>query len=434
MLRQFLSLISKRSGWLLCCALCQCGASPGAEPGLAAARSAIVDGEPSPAGAQDAVLLLRTMVDGQELLCTASLVAPNLALTARHCVAHLEEGQFNCSVEGELVDNPTGAGRIGLDLPASSLEFYGGAVPRSTPLAHGLSIVSTLSDTICVNDIAFVVLDRAVMLPVLPLRLHGRAAVGEAVTLVGYGLVSDAQQTIVYTSQPRAQKTGLSITGVGPDSLADGVTTVPPRALSLAGPSGCVGDSGGPLLAASSNAVLGVYSLLGGASCSDPRVRHQLVHVPAFQTLIAQAFAAAGAEPTPETLPAALGAAGASADASAGGDSSADANAGAGGGSDAGGSDADGSDADAGADTDASAASRASARGTATPSGGCAMALARARVGSWLAWLGLMLAVASSRARAAQTRRSRRQWRPSSGSLGRRGAAAEPAGTADATL
>ncbi|HWZ87894.1 MAG TPA: trypsin-like serine protease, partial [Polyangiaceae bacterium] len=304
MLRRLLSLTAERSCWLVCCALCQCCASSPRDPGLSVLRSSIVGGEPSPAGSvEDAVLLLRTMVDGQEVLCSASLVAPNLALTARHCVAHLEDGVFDCSVKGELFDNPTGAGRLGLDLPADTLEFYGGALPRTKPLAHGLTVVSTLSETICVNDIAFVVLDRAVALPVVPLRLHGRAALGEAVTLVGYGLTSDDQQTIVVSTQPRMQKTGLSIAGVGPDSLDQGVTTVPPRALILDGPCGCVGDSGGPLLAASSHALLGVYSLLDGVSCSDAQVRHQLVHVPAFQALTQQAFAQAGAEPVPEPEP-----------------------------------------------------------------------------------------------------------------------------------
>ncbi|HEY3669004.1 MAG TPA: hypothetical protein VGL19_23565, partial [Polyangiaceae bacterium] len=159
MLRRLLSLTAERTGFLVCCALCQCCASTPRDPGLSVLHSSIVDGEPSPAGGiEDAVLLLRTVVDSQEVLCSASLVAPNLALTARHCVAHLEDGVFNCSVKGELFDNPTGAGRLGLDLPANTLEFYGGALPRSKPLAHGLTVVSTLSETICVNDIAFVVL------------------------------------------------------------------------------------------------------------------------------------------------------------------------------------------------------------------------------------------------------------------------------------
>ena len=405
MLHRLLSL-SGRSGWLVCCALCQCCASSPPDPGLSAVQSAIVGGEPSPAGgAEDAVLLLRTVVNSQEVLCTASLVAPNLAVTARHCVANLEDGAFNCSVKGELFDNPTGAGRLGLDLPADSLEFYSGALPRTKPVAHGLTVVSTLSETVCINDIAFVVLDQPVALPVLPLRLHGRAAVGEAVTLVGYGLTGDGADTIVVATQPRLRKSGLSIAGVGPDSLDDGVTTVPPRALILEGPSGCIGDSGGPLLAASSNALLGVYSLLNGVSCTDARVRHQLVHVPAFQALTEQAFAAAGATPVPE--PSELGDADASADA-----------------------DAD-AEPDADADADANVDAALPAGGGASAGGGCALLRPHSGGSPSLSWLGVMLVVLGSRVRARRARRRRRQWRPSSGSLGRPGAAPPaPAGAA----
>lgn len=396
MLRRFLSLSA--GPWLWCAALCQCSAHPTPEPGLSVAHSRVVAGEPSPAGGvEDAVLLLRTIVDGQELLCSASLVAPNLALTARHCVAHLEEGQFNCSVKGELFDNPTGAGRLGLDLPADTIELYGGAPPRTKPLARGLRVVSTLSETICVNDIAFVVLDRAVALPVLPLRLHASATVGEVTTLVGYGLTGDGIETIVVSSQPRLRKAGLSIAGVGPDSLADGVTTVPPRALLLEGPSGCIGDSGGPLLAQSSNALLGVYSLLDGVGCTDPRVRHQLVHVPPFQALTEQAFAAAGADPVPEPQPTELTDAAVDRDADADADVSADADASAA--------------ADAGADADADAAIPKA--GGASPGGGCAMAPPRSGGPHWPLWLGLLLVVVGSRRRAARARRGRRSSRAS---------------------
>ena len=283
--------------------LTACG---GQEPGarLTNARVPIVYGEPSPAGGvEDAVLLLRTAVDGQELLCTASLVAKNLALTARHCLAHLIQGPFNCTVRGELIDNPDGAGRIGLDLPANTLEFYGGSLPRGEPVARGSSIVSTFSDTICVNDIAFVVLDRMVDLPLLPLRLSGSARVGEAVTFVGYGMDETQSDTIDFRTQERRRKTGLTIAAIGPDSLDQGVTTVAPRTLVVEGPSGCVADSGGPLLDAATRAVVGVYSTLDGMSCVDPSVRHEFVHVPPFWSLAEDAFRSAGAAPNVEPLP-----------------------------------------------------------------------------------------------------------------------------------
>jgi hypothetical protein len=254
------------------------------------------------------------------------LVAPNLIMTARHCVSYVTDGPFACSVRGEVVDNPTGGGRVGLHLPATSLEVYAGRTPRKSPLARGQRILSTLSPTLCENDLAFVVLDTALDLPIVPMRLGRPAQLHEAVTLVGYGLTEN-EQVIDYITQPRLQKRGLEVTGIGLDSIDDGVTTVPPRVLFMDGPSGCTGDSGGPLLAESSGAVIGVYSLLRGGSCLATAGRSSLVHVPPFQSLIDEAFAASGAEPVLEPLPAAGGAGtgGAGAADNAGGDVGGDA-------------------------------------------------------------------------------------------------------------
>jgi Trypsin len=274
-------------------------ADRGPGEGVASSRQAIVDGEASGAEQGGVVLLRALLDDDSELVCTGSLVGPNLVLTARHCVSYLSEGQFSCSVRGELTSNPSGGGRLGLHLPAERIEVYGQDPPRKAPLARGAQVISTLSPSICKNDIAFVVLDHALELPLIPMRIGRPAQLHEASVLVGYGL--DAAQTgIDYVTQPRFQKRDLDIVALGPDSLADGVTTVPPRALILKGPSGCIGDSGGPLLSQQSGAVLGVYSLQEGESCSAPNVRHQMVHVPPFSALIDEAFSAAGCLPTPE--------------------------------------------------------------------------------------------------------------------------------------
>ena len=260
---------------------------------------AIIDGEVS-GHEQDGVLMLHALLEDEtDSLCSASLVAPNLVLTARHCVSYVMPGQFSCNVRGELTDNPDGGGTLGSHVPAESIEVFGRGTPRRTPLARGQQIISTLAQAICTNDLAFVVLDTALDLPIVPLRLEGPAVVGESGSLVGFGLVRD-QRLLDYRSQARASKPDLEIAELGPDSLEDGVTTAPPRSLILRGPSGCVGDSGGPFLAASTGAVLGVYSLLGSESCETEDAYHQLVHVPPFQALIAEAFAAAGAVPTPE--------------------------------------------------------------------------------------------------------------------------------------
>lgn len=269
----------------------------------AALIETVVHGELSPAGGlEDAVLLLRTSIDGDELICSASLVAPNLALTARHCVSYLGLGVFSCTDQGELVSTDSGAGELGLHLEASSIEFYSGATPRTKPVAYGKEIFSTLSPTICMNDIAFVELDRSVVLPVLPLRLKGEAEQGEFVTLVGYGLDDAMSQTgrLDYETQPRTHNADLVVAEVGPWESGDEVSTVPPRSLLVEGPAGCLGDSGGPLLARETGAVLGVYSLLGGESCLQPDARHLFTQVPMFPLLADQAFEAAGGEPTPE--------------------------------------------------------------------------------------------------------------------------------------
>jgi hypothetical protein len=280
----------------LCCAVLAIGC---AGTDVERHTEQIVDGELSSAN-EDGVVLLRAEADGVEVLCSGSLVAPNLVVTARHCVSYLSPGVFNCTVRGELVDNPEGGGSLGQHLPAESIAVFDNATPRKQPVAHGTRVVSTLAPAICVNDIAFLVLDTELDLPIVPIRLGRPAQLNEEVTLLGFGLV-DERRSIDYLLQKRRRKGGLHIDGVGPNSIEDGVTTVPPRALILNGPSGCVGDSGGPLLASETGALLGIYSLQDSASCLAPDVRHQLVHVSPFAALINEAFEAAGATPTPET-------------------------------------------------------------------------------------------------------------------------------------
>ncbi len=279
-----------------------CTARAPSAPELGVTRVPVVGGEASPAGGlEDAVLLMRTIVDNGEIVCTASLVAPNLVITARHCVSYLEPGNFSCTPQGGLVSADPGAGILGMHFDASGLEFYDGKTPRQDPIAHGAQILSTLSDTICTNDLAFVVLDRDVALPVLPLREHGRALPGEAVTLVGYGF-DDAMSTgdvLDVTTQPRTHNDRLTIADVGPAS--DDVGSAPPRTIVVQGPSGCIGDSGGPLIARSTGAVLGIYSLLDASTCLALNAKNLFTHVPDFGVLANDAFTAAGAKPTPES-------------------------------------------------------------------------------------------------------------------------------------
>ena len=274
----------------------------GAEEPRGAVRSAIVYGDPSPSpSADDAIVLLRAMTPVGDHICSATLVAPNLVVTARHCVAELSPGVFTCSRTGELAENPEGGGQLGLDLPPQILEFHSSELPGAEPAALGAEVISSLSPSICSNDVAFVVLDRALDLPIKPVRLGTPTRAGELVTLVGYGLTE--MRNTDWRSNPRRRISGREIGEVGPDSVEDPVISAPPRQLQLYGPSACFGDSGGPALIEQTDAVVGVYSVSNRSDCTDLEVIHHFTHLAPFVTLAGRAFEAAGSEPVLEEVP-----------------------------------------------------------------------------------------------------------------------------------
>lgn len=264
-------------------------------------RHAIIDGEISPAGPEDAVLLLRSSTpESGERLCGASLVAENLVVTARHCVAYINDGAFQCTLRGEIVEGTPGAGRMGVDLDPTGLEFYT-RDERTEPVAFGQSIVSTLSLSACSNDLAFVVLDRALELPVFALRRDRPALTGEAVVAIGYGADQNIEQELDLEAQERRRREDQTVALVGPDT-DDELGAVAPRIVIVEGPGACIGDSGGPLLSRETNALIAVHSLVQG-DCVSAETRNWYTHLPPLWTWAERAFEAAGATPLIEPLP-----------------------------------------------------------------------------------------------------------------------------------
>lgn len=248
-------------------------------------------------------------LSGPEGTCTATLVAPTLAVTARHCVAETPEGSFTCTPQGDLVMNGTGAGQIGADDAPGSLSFFtnaqvvSGTVYAGAPDALAKTIISTNTFTSCRDDIAFVVLDRAIPgVALAPVRIGSPTAVGETVSAWGYGLTTQATDQLALRVRNNAQ-----IVGVGSDAPASGTQFAPLRAVRL-GPDDvtCNGDSGGPIISSATGAVIAVASLGDLANFSTPTCTDHGTpdttgpRLAEYRDLALEAFAAAGASPVLE--------------------------------------------------------------------------------------------------------------------------------------
>lgn len=283
-----------RSWWTLC-ALgglgFACSGFPETPDAARASRSAIVNGEPSDEQ-DDAVV--KVIVPSEQALCSGTLVAPNLVVTALHCVATYNAfGVFSCDTKGVLVTSSPPDGELGAPVAAEGIEVHLGATPDSVADAYGKRVFGSGSQVICRNDIAFVVLDRDLDAPLAPLRRQQATVRNEVMRVVGYG------QTEMPVSIGRHRRDGVLVTAVAPVGTTPGSGNAAPNTFVL-GPGACQGDSGGPALDAETGALTGVYSLSAGISCEYEQIRNVYTNVAAFSSLVDRAFEFAGHTPIPE--------------------------------------------------------------------------------------------------------------------------------------
>jgi MYXO-CTERM domain-containing protein len=241
---------------------------PDLPPGEVGER--VVNGVPSPA-AQDAVVY----VQSTSYMCSGTLIAPNLVLTARHCVAHCD----NVHCTGDLKPS-----ELGVAVGVESSSFA----------ARGLRIVDDEETALDGHDIAVLELDRAIPGAIIAGVRKTPATSGETVTLVGYGEDGITGRN----TKGRYQRTGIKILAVGPTRFTftarsgqQDQVLVPPATIAT-GEAVCFGDSGGPLLDAHGLIVGVAAAVYSKGGCVD--VPGLFNDVASSYAMIAVAAASAG--------------------------------------------------------------------------------------------------------------------------------------------
>src|SRR5262249_220839 len=139
--------LTSSAGALSVTLLVACSADPDAHPSVDRARSRLYQGEPSGAAAEAPLALQSVHAAGTTAPWSGTLLGDNLFVTARHCIANVVSGPFDCDPMGELISLGD-AGRMGTDLAPESITIVAVGSSGSNTSARGKTILSTNAPTI----------------------------------------------------------------------------------------------------------------------------------------------------------------------------------------------------------------------------------------------------------------------------------------------
>lgn len=236
------------------------------------------------------VVALRVGTGNTFELCSGSLIAPNVVLTARHCVTQNVTSSVSCDQNGRSANGK----HVAADEDPTIIGVYTGPRPNFAhkPEARAKAIVGPKGDFLCDSDIALVVLEHGIdSVTPLSVRLQGPAREGELVRSVGYGQ-NDQDEPI----GTRFRRDDVRVLAQG-RTVSASRTPLGTHEFEV-GQSICQGDSGGPAISQETHAVIGVVSR--GGTCDEDH-GHIYTTTAGFDDLFDEAFAIAGASPTLET-------------------------------------------------------------------------------------------------------------------------------------
>jgi MYXO-CTERM domain-containing protein len=228
---------------------------------LGGVRQAITGGSADPSDTNVVAIVWQSLSGVQE--CSGSLIAPNLVLTAHHCVSDVlnKPNGANCATSRFAAPDPASNVLVSTKehLSSSPADFH---TVREIVVPPG-----STNTAFCGLDQAMLILSddvrRSEAVPLVP-RVDGEIAPKDVYAAVGSGVTGDGAGD----SGTRRRLGGLFVdcVGQGCASIAAGQIDTQHEWIGDHGP--CQGDSGGPALDAA-NRVVGVVSR-GTDGCAAP--------------------------------------------------------------------------------------------------------------------------------------------------------------------